>query len=128
MKKLLAFVIMVGVGVGILVGLKYYRIGQGGWITRQDIPGTGALERISKELGITTDEVGAVMFVCNDAKHGDREAVLRTCPSCGVKNRFFQHPSKPAFYCFDCEQRLPESKIVCDSCGKSPSNPVRLKR
>jgi hypothetical protein len=128
MKKLLALVLMVAVGVGILVALRHYKPGREGGLSRQDLPGAGALERLSKELGITSDEIGAVMFVCNQTSHGDREAVIRTCPKCEGKNRFFQHPSKPAFYCFDCEEKLPESKIVCDGCGKPPSNPVRLKR
>lgn len=119
---------MVGVGVGLLLVFKDYRTGRGTGNFTQDIPGAAALERLSKELGITTDTVGAVMFVCNDTRHGDREAVVRDCPRCGAKNRFFQHPSKPSFYCFECDQKLPEAKIVCDACAKAPSNPVRLKR
>ena len=72
-------------------------------------------------------DLGAVMFICNNASHGDYEVVLKLCPGCGKAKRFFYDYSlKPAaFRCQVC--RKPFTAVKCDRCGQPPGPRTRIR-
>lgn len=81
------------------------------------------------DSGFTPEEtdMGGVMFICNNASHGDYEVVLKLCPACGKAKRFFYDYSlKPAaFRCSVC--RKPFTAVKCDRCGQPPGPRTRIR-
>jgi hypothetical protein len=81
------------------------------------------------DSGITAAQTGAIAFACVDtSKHEEWEVVIDTCPSCGLKNYFFQDPGGKGFFCYRCKNRVPDDKFVCDRCGQPPTTKIKLKR
>jgi hypothetical protein len=75
------------------------------------------------------DNVGNLMFVCNNPKHGDYEVVIKFCPSCGKSKRFFyDYEAQPAVYrCSVCRKVTPTTAMKCDKCGQPPGPRTRVR-
>lgn len=129
-RRVLILLLMVAGGLGIWYFVANYWDHQDNPFKTQTSQPGEAVESLAERFGITEREVGAIMFVCNDESHGDREVVIRDCPNCEEgRNTFFSHPKKDkTFYCLKCDEKFPEEELACEKCGGAPQNPVRLKR
>jgi hypothetical protein len=67
---------------------------------------------------------GAIMFICNDASHGDREAVIRFCPVCAKRDRFLYDYETHNFRCNVCNSQMKDYR--CDECGNPPAPRRRI--
>jgi hypothetical protein len=87
-----------------------------------------AMGAVSPGFNPGEDDVGSVMFICNNAKHGDYEVVLSHCPTCAKAKKFsFDHDAK-VFRCAVCKR--PYAPLKCNRCGDPPGprTRVRMKR
>lgn len=73
------------------------------------------------------NDVGSVMFICNNASHGDYEVVLSRCTTCAKTKRFaYDYGSKPAcFRCTVCKAKF--TAVKCDKCGQAPGPRTRIR-
>ena len=74
------------------------------------------------------DDIGSVMFICNNSKHGDYECVLSSCRICGKQKKFAYDYSSKSFRCTICKREY--APIRCDKCGEAPGpcTRIRMKR
>lgn len=89
---------------------------------------TGAAEPAMMNFGQGENDIGSIMFICNNAKHGDYEVVLTRCPNCAKAKRFtidYKIPGK-GFRCTVCGKQYVNLK--CDQCGNPPARGAKLKR
>jgi hypothetical protein len=112
-----------------------YRRGKGGATPAAPVepapaPATAA-EPAAMNFGQGENDIGSIMFICNqNAKHDDYEVVLTRCPTCGKTKRFtidYKIPGR-GFRCTVCGKQYSDYK--CDLCGKTPGvrPPAKLKR
>jgi hypothetical protein len=109
-----------------------YRRGRGG--ASPGAPGgpvpapAGGGEPAAMNFGQGENDIGAIMFICNqNPKHDDYEVVLSRCPTCGKARRFtidYKIPGK-GFRCTVCGKQYSDYK--CDLCGNSPGPRTRVK-
>lgn len=66
----------------------------------------------------TDANAGAVMFVCTDSSHEEREAVIRMCGTCAKRDRFVYDYDIAGFKCIVCNTELKDFR--CDDCGNPP--------
>ncbi len=73
------------------------------------------------------NDVGSVMFICNNAAHGDYEVVLSRCPTCAKVKRFaYDYNASPAcFRCTVCKAKF--AAVKCDRCGTPPGPRTRIR-
>jgi hypothetical protein len=79
-------------------------------------------------FGQGENDIGSIVFICNNSRHGDYEVVLTRCPTCGKTKRFtidYRIPGK-GFRCTVCGKQYVEYK--CDQCGDPPRRGAKLKR
>jgi hypothetical protein len=78
-------------------------------------------------FGQGENDLGSIMFICNNAKHGDYEVVLSRCPTCAKAKRFtVDYRLRPAgFRCTVCGK--PYGDYKCDQCGSPPGSRTRVK-
>jgi hypothetical protein len=86
-----------------------------------------ASEPASANFAPDENDVGSVMFICNNALHGDKEVVLSRCPTCAKMKRFaYDYGSSPAcFRCTVCKAKF--TAVKCDACGQPPGPRTRIR-
>jgi len=88
---------------------------------------TGSSEPAAMNFGQGENDLGSIMFICNNTKHGDYEVVLSRCPNCAKAKRFtidYKIPGK-GFRCTVCGKQYVDFK--CDQCGVPPGPKTRVK-
>lgn len=71
------------------------------------------------------DDMGSVMFICNNARHGDYECVLSICRACGKAKKFAYDYTSKTFRCTVCKREC--APIKCDRCGDAPGPRTRIR-
>lgn len=71
------------------------------------------------------NDVGSVMFICNNASHGDYEVVLSRCTTCAKTKRFAYDYNGPCFRCTVCKAKF--TAVKCDKCGQAPGPRTRIR-
>lgn len=90
-------------------------------------PPSGGEEPAMMNFGQGENDIGSIMFICNNTKHGDYEVVLSRCPNCAKTKRFtidYKIPGK-GFRCTVCGKQYTDYK--CDQCGVPPGPKTRVK-
>ena len=81
--------------------------------------------------GFTPDEtdMGSILFICNNASHGDREVLISRCTTCAKAKRFFyDYSMSPAgFRCGVCKTAYATSALKCDRCYLPPGPRTRIR-
>jgi hypothetical protein len=73
------------------------------------------------------NDLGSVMFICNNSKHGDYECVLPLCRVCGKMKKFAYDYSAKCWRCTVCKREFPVSSMKCDQCGDPPGPRTRIR-
>jgi len=68
------------------------------------------------------NDLGSLVFVCNNAAHGPYEATFSRCLTCAKTKRF-------AYDYAVCKKAYARKDITCDKCGQPPQGriPIRAK-
>src|ERR1043166_8052729 len=72
-------------------------------------------------------DLGSVMFICNNPKHGDYECVLPLCRVCGKMKKFGYDYSAKCWRCSVCKREFPVAQMKCDRCGDPPGPRTRIR-
>lgn len=108
----------------------FRRTGGGGPTTPPTAPTAVPLSVPAPNAGFAPgeDDIGSVMFICNNAKHGDYECVLSGCRVCGKMKKFAYDYTSKSFRCTICKREY--APIKCDRCGDlpGPRTRIRMKR
>lgn len=80
---------------------------------------------VTEGFAPSEDDIGSVMFICNNAKHGDYECVLSACRICGKMKKFAYDYTTRSFRCTICKREY--SPIKCDKCGEPPGPRTRIR-
>jgi hypothetical protein len=75
------------------------------------------------------NDVGALVFVCNNAAHGPYEATFNRCLTCAKTKRFAYDYGADCYRCAVCKKAYARKEITCDKCGQPPQGriPIRAK-
>jgi hypothetical protein len=75
------------------------------------------------------NDMGALVFICNNPGHGPYEATFSRCISCAKTKRFAYDYGADCYRCAVCKRAYTRKEIVCDKCGQSPAGriPIRMK-
>jgi len=75
------------------------------------------------------NDLGALVFVCNNAGHGPYEATFSRCLACAKTKRFAYDYAADCYRCAVCKRGYARKEITCDKCGQPPAGriPIRAK-
>ena len=75
------------------------------------------------------NDLGALVFVCNNAGHGPYEATFSRCLTCAKTKRFAYDYAADCYRCAVCKKAYARKDITCDKCGQPPQGriPIRAK-
>ncbi len=75
------------------------------------------------------NDVGSLVFVCNNAAHGPYEATFSRCFTCGKTKRFAYDYGADCYRCAVCKKAYARKDVTCDKCGQPPQGriPIRAK-
>lgn len=75
------------------------------------------------------NDMGSLVFVCNNASHGPYEATFSRCGTCSKMKRFAYDYGADVYRCAVCKKAYERKDIKCDKCGQSPQGriPIRMK-
>lgn len=75
------------------------------------------------------NDMGALVFICNNPAHGPYEASFSRCLGCAKTKRFAYDYGADCYRCAVCKRAYARSDISCDKCGQPPAGriPIRMK-
>jgi hypothetical protein len=75
------------------------------------------------------NDMGALVFICNNSAHGPYEATFSRCVSCAKTKRFAYDYGADCYRCAVCKRAYTRKEILCDRCGQPPAGriPIRMK-
>lgn len=75
------------------------------------------------------NDVGSLVFVCNNAAHGPYEATFSRCLACAKTKRFAYDYSADCYRCAVCKRGYTRKEVTCEKCGQPPAGriPIRAK-
>lgn len=75
------------------------------------------------------NDLGGLVFVCNNPGHGPYEAMFSRCLACAKTKRFAYDYGADCYRCAVCKRGYARKEIVCDKCGQPPAGriPIRMK-
>ena len=75
------------------------------------------------------NDMGALVFVCNNAAHEAYEATFSRCLSCAKTRRFAFDYGADCYRCAVCKKAYARKEVKCDKCGQPPAGriPIRMK-
>jgi hypothetical protein len=75
------------------------------------------------------NDLGALVFVCNNAGHGPYEATFSRCLACAKTKRFAYDYAADCYRCAVCKRAYARKEITCEKCGQPPAGriPIRAK-
>lgn len=75
------------------------------------------------------NDMGSLVFVCNNPSHGPYEATFARCETCSKMKRFAYDYGADVYRCAVCKKAYERKDIRCDRCGQSPAGriPIRMK-
>lgn len=75
------------------------------------------------------NDMGVLVFVCNNAGHGPYEATFSRCLGCAKTKRFAYDYGADCYRCAVCKKAYARKEITCDKCGQPPQGriPIRAK-
>lgn len=75
------------------------------------------------------NDVGTLVFVCNNPGHGPYEATFSRCLACAKTKRFAYDYSADCYRCAVCKRGYARKEITCEKCGQPPAGriPIRAK-
>jgi len=75
------------------------------------------------------NDMGALVFICNNPAHEPYEATFSRCLTCAKTKRFAYDYGADCYRCAVCKKAYERKDIVCDRCGKPPAGriPIRMK-
>ncbi|MBI3856289.1 MAG: hypothetical protein HY293_11425 [Planctomycetes bacterium] len=75
------------------------------------------------------NDMGGLVFVCNNASHGPYEASFTRCLTCAKVKRFAYDYGADCYRCAVCKKSYARKDIICDKCGQPPAGriPIRMK-
>jgi len=75
------------------------------------------------------NDLGSLVFVCNNAAHGPYEATFSRCLTCAKTKRFAYDYGADCYRCAVCKKAYARKDITCDKCGQPPQGriPIRAK-
>lgn len=74
-------------------------------------------------------DMGSILFICNNARHGDHEVLISRCTTCAKAKRYYYDYSlnPPAFRCGVCKTVYATSSLKCDRCFVPPGPRTRIR-
>jgi hypothetical protein len=93
--------------------------------TAPDVPATPN----PKGFNPGPNDLGSLVFVCNNAGHGPYEATFSRCLACAKTKRFAYDYAADCYRCAVCKRAYARKEITCDKCGQPPQGriPIRAK-
>ncbi len=75
------------------------------------------------------NDMGALVFVCNNPAHEPFEATFSRCLACAKTKRFAYDYGADCYRCAVCKRGYDRREILCEKCGKPPAGriPIRMK-
>lgn len=75
------------------------------------------------------NDLGSLVFVCNNAGHGPYEATFSRCLACAKTKRFAYDYAADCYRCAVCKRAYARKEITCEKCGQPPQGriPIRAK-
>jgi hypothetical protein len=75
------------------------------------------------------NDMGSLVFVCNNPGHGAYEATFSRCTACSKTKRFAYDYGSDCYRCAMCKKAYARNDIRCDKCGRPPAGriPIRMK-
>jgi hypothetical protein len=75
------------------------------------------------------NDLGSLVFVCNNPGHGPYEATFSRCLACAKTKRFAYDYSADCYRCAVCKRAYARKEITCEKCGQPPQGriPIRAK-
>jgi hypothetical protein len=75
------------------------------------------------------NDLGSLVFVCNNPSHGPYEATFARCGTCSKMKRFAYDYGADCYRCAVCRKAYERKDIRCDKCGQPPAGriPIRMK-
>ncbi len=75
------------------------------------------------------NDMGSLVFICNNASHGPYEATFSRCQTCSKVKRFAYDYGSDVYRCAVCKKAYERKDIKCDKCGQPPMGriPIRMK-
>lgn len=75
------------------------------------------------------NDLGSLVFVCNNAGHGPHEATFSRCLACAKTKRFAYDYAADCYRCAVCKRGYARKEITCEKCGQPPQGriPIRAK-
>ena len=75
------------------------------------------------------NDLGSLVFACNNARHGPYEATFSRCLVCAKQKKFAYDYAADCYRCAVCKRAYARKEIVCEMCGQPPQGriPIRAK-
>jgi hypothetical protein len=75
------------------------------------------------------NDLGALVFACNNPRHGPYEATFSRCLMCAKQKKFAYDYAADVYRCAVCKRAYTRKEITCEMCGQPPQGriPIRAK-
>ena len=82
-----------------------------------------------KGFNPAANDLGSLVFACNNARHGPYEATFSRCLVCAKQKKFAFDYGADCYRCAVCKRAYTRKEIICDMCGQPPQGriPIRAK-
>src|SRR5882672_3841253 len=74
------------------------------------------------------NDMGALVFICNNPAHGAYEATFSRCTSCAKTTRFAYDYGADCYRCGVRKKAFERKDIVCEKCGQPPAGRIPVRR
>src|SRR6185503_11630486 len=74
-----------------------------------------------------SNDLGALVFACNNARHGPYEATFSRCLVCAKQKKFAFDYAADCYRCAVCKRAYARKEIVCEMCGQPPQGRIPIR-